>query len=128
MGFLLECLREILPPHTIFHYTPPAPGDIASHPVGWEWETGQAASTPHFFSFVAALGWAGWWCGYCIHMHCMCCVYGISSVYYHTVLHIHSFAIIIIPHSIHLTIRFVLSPSYINVEISMFVLLRQLFR
>ena len=57
MGFLLEGLREILPPHTIFHSIPPGSGDIALHRGGWEWETGQAASLP--FSFLSLLSLAG---------------------------------------------------------------------
>lgn len=57
MGFLLEGLREILPPHTIFHSIPPGSGDIALHRCGWEWETDQAASFP--FSFLSLLSLAG---------------------------------------------------------------------
>lgn len=129
MGFLLECLREILPPHTIFHSIPPGSGDIALHRCGWEWETGQTASLPFLFSFVAVLGWAGWgwWYGYCIHMHCTRRMYGIFPAYYYTLCYIYALPRINIPYNIHLRFSAILPLFPANVEIPMFMPFSQLF-
>lgn len=129
MGFLLEGLREILPPHTIFHSIPPGSGDIALHRCGWEWETDQAASFP--FSFLSLLSLAGrgggWWYGYCIHMHCACWMYGIFPAYYHTLRYIYASLRMNIPYNIHLSLNAILPLFPTNVEISMLVPFFKLF-
>lgn len=119
--FIGRSTRDTPPTHNIPLYT----SGLWGHRIASLWlgmGNGSSRFIPFFFSFVAVLGWAGWgwwWYGLCIHMHCVCLMYGIFPTYYYTLRYIYALSRMNIPYNIRLRFSVILPLFLANVEISM---------
>ena len=120
--FIGRSTRDTPPTHNIPLYT----SGLWGHRIA-SLRLGMGNGSSRFISFFLFscrcpwLGGVGWWYGHCIHMHCVCLMYGIFPAYYYTLRYIYASLCMNIPYNIHLSLNVILSLFPVNVEISMLV-------